>query len=290
MRADLLPHLACPDCRSGLTSPSKSEAPPDFVDRLACIACSREFPVENGIVSLMPRSLLPQQHSEMTARDAQVADYDAMWYLSLFGAVEIPMTLGRLDVQSTDTVLEAGCGTGRMTRQVAARAGRLVSIDFSLESLRANAAKLRAQEITNVDLIQADLCHLPFQPGVFDRILSCQVLEHVPGDDARRAAVAGLGRCARPGAGVVVSAYRHSIFAREKQGSHDGGIPFFRFSEAEFRDLLSTAFNVESVTGALVYIHLARCTRGPGDPASTFRSRLGEGRGEDSETSSTQST
>jgi hypothetical protein len=49
------------------------------------------------------------------------------------------------------------------------------------------------------------------------------------------------------------------MWTKQKQGRHDGGIPFFRFTRTEFRELLTTSFSVCSVTGALVYLYLARC-------------------------------
>lgn len=137
-------------------------------------------------------------------------------------------------------------------------------MDFSFESLRVNRRKLQAAGVTNVHLVQADLCRLPYAEGAFDRIVSCQVLEHVPGPEARAAAVASLGRVLQPCGTLALSAYQHSLLTRtfgEKQGMHDGGIPFFRFTRAELCDTLGTHFSIQSVTGALVYLYLARCTR-----------------------------
>ena len=68
----------------------------------------------------------------------------------------------------------------------------------------------------------------------------------------------------RTGGTLALSAYKHSLFTRafaEKEGQHDGGIPFFRFTRRELRALLATAFEVQSVTGVLVYIYLARCRK-----------------------------
>ena len=47
----------------------------------------------------------------------------------------------------------------------------------------------------------------------------------------------------------------------EKQGEHDGGIPFYRFDKEELRSLLSRSFLVEGMTGALVYHYIARCRK-----------------------------
>jgi ubiquinone/menaquinone biosynthesis C-methylase UbiE len=149
-----------------------------------------------------------------------------------------------------------------MTRALAVRVRELVSIDFSFESLRANRRKLAQAGVTNVHLVQADLCRLPFEPSIFDRVVSCQVLEHVPGPAARNSAVCELSRVATQGAMLVLSAYKHSLLTRlfaHKEGEHDGGIPYFRFDRGELRDTLSAAWEVEATTGALVYLYLARC-------------------------------
>lgn len=108
------------------------------------------------------------------------------------------------------------------------------------------------------------MCRLPFTDQAFDRVVSSQVLEHVPGPDARLAAVASLARVLQAGGTLALSAYKHSLLTRcfgQKEGMHDGGIPFFRFTWSELRDTLGSHFTVQNITGALVYLYLARCTR-----------------------------
>ena len=262
MHLSLLPLLVSPDDRTPLTLTIDAQEGDDVRTGTFTDSAGHSYPIEDGIPRLLPGALLDAQKAEIAARDAQVEAYDAMSGLNAFGTVEIPMVLRRLKPQSTDLLLEAGCGTGRMTLTLAARVRELVAIDFSFESLRVTQKKLGTQGVTNVHLVQADLCHLPFAPRVFDRIVSCQVLEHVPGDAARRAAVANLARVVKPQAPLVLSAYQHSPFTRlfgQKEGEHEGGIPFFRFTRSEFRETLGTAFHVHNITGALVYLYLARC-------------------------------
>ncbi len=262
MRNNLLPLLASPDDGSPLTLTVSRQDGGDVRDGLLTDGAGRVYPIEGGIPRLLPSTLLAAQESEIAARDAQVEDYDRMAFLHLFGKVEIPLVLRNLKPQSGDLLLEAGCGTGRMTRTLARRVRALVAIDFSFESLRVNARKLQAAGVTNTHLVQADLCRLPFSAAVFDRVVSCQVLEHVPGEAARLQAVAELARVGKAQSPLVLSAYQHSLLTRlfgQKEGEHDGGIPFFRFTRPEFHATLSTAFLVENVTGALVYLHLARC-------------------------------
>ena len=262
MHPELLSLLQSPDDGSPLTLTITSQDGEDVQTGTLSDASGHTYSIEAGIPRLLPGALRDAQKSEIAARDAQVADYDRMAFLNAFGKVEIPLTCRGLSPQATDRLLEAGCGTGRMTPTLAGRVRDLVAIDFSFESLRVNAGKLRAAGISNVQLIQADLCHLPFTALTFDRVVSCQVLEHVPGESARSEAVSELARVAVADATLVLSAYQHSALTRafgEKEGEHAGGIPFFRFTRSELRAALSTAWDVKSVSGALVYLYLARC-------------------------------
>src|SRR5262249_11805280 len=178
--------------------------------------------------------------------------------------IEIPITLAQMNLRPDDVLLEAGCGTGRMTPTFARRCRSLLAVDFSLESLRVCRSKLERAGVTNADLIQADVCALPFRSDLFSKVVSCQVLEHIPTPESRARMVAELARVARGGGRVVLSAYQHSLFPRlfgQKEGAHDGGIYYYRFHRRELRDLLADALEVQGVTGALVYHYLARCRK-----------------------------
>jgi len=264
MLPSLLPLLLSPETGGPLTLTVRQRGGEEVLDGSLADAAGHVYPIQDGIPRLLPRELLEAQKSEIAARDAQVGDYDRMAFLNHFGRVEIPLTRRALAAKPSDILLEAGCGTGRMTRILAPSVREVVAMDFSFESLRVNRAKLLAAGVHNVHLVQADLCRLPFADGAFDRAVSSQVLEHVPGPEARAAAVAGLARVLKPQGTLALSAYKHSLVTRcfgQKEGMHDGGIPFFRFTRAELREALGQHFDVHSVTGALVYLYLARCTR-----------------------------
>jgi len=264
MLSTLLPLLVSPETGGPLTLTVRQRTGEEITDGSLTDAAGHLYPIQDGIPRLLPREMLDAQKSEIAARDAQVGTYDAMAFLNVFGKVEIPLTLRALAPKPTDLLLEAGCGTGRMTRILSQHVQELVAIDFSFESLRVNRRKLLAAGVTHVHLVQADLCRLPFAECAFDRVVSCQVLEHVPGSDARAAAVQSLSFVLKPGGTLALSAYKHSLLTRafsQKEGCHDGGIPFFRFTQSEMRDTLSPKFTVHSITGALVYLYLARCSR-----------------------------
>jgi ubiquinone/menaquinone biosynthesis C-methylase UbiE/uncharacterized protein YbaR (Trm112 family) len=276
MRDSLLDMLRCPDCGASSLAPrGRRGACDELIDgALACGACARTYPVCAGIPRLLPSNLACEltdattdtvrKRSEMRARDDQAADYDRMWYLSLFGLVEVPVTLAMMSLERRHTLLEAGCGTGRMTREFATRCERLVCVDFSWESLARCARKLALAEVANVDLVQADITRLPFRDGRFDRVVSCQVLEHVPTPESRMSAVAELARATRDGGRTTVSAYQYNLCSRwfgQKEGEHRGGIYFYRFSRQELHDLLSLSLRVERMTGALLYHYIAACRK-----------------------------
>lgn len=282
MRLNTLPLLRCPTGCTPQLNLDASGCRDDVVrdGLLKCAACGRSYPIEDGIALMLPGGLQEdvsgidpveraRKRSEMAARDAQVEDYDKMRGLALFGKIEIPVTMAKMNLAPQDVLIEAGCGTGRMTPTFAAKCRSVLAIDFSLESLRVCRRKLDHAGITNVDLIQADACALPFRSEIAPKVVSCQVLEHLPTTASREKMVSELARTAQPGGTIVISAYQHSLFTRlfgQKEGEHDGGIYFYRFHRRELRELLSSALEVRNITGALVYHYLARCRK----PAETI--------------------
>ena len=286
MRSSLLSTLRCPLDYSGDMSivVAQSEEGRAISGTLTCPDCGTRYTIEQGIPRLLPPGLnsdgseesessegiwpdpeTQNKRMEMKARDEQTDEYDRMWWLNLFSLVEIPAMLMHLSLRSSHSLLEAGCGTGRMTRQFAERCDSLLAMDYSWESLLACKRKLDAAGVSNVDLVQADICRLPFRSESFDRIVSCQVLEHVPTPESRSAAIEELARVVKRGGNVALSAYQYSVLMRlfgEKEGHHEGGIYFYRFTRDELRRLLARHMHVESITGALVYHYIARCRKG----------------------------
>jgi SAM-dependent methyltransferase len=196
----------------------------------------------------------------MAARDAQAGDYDRMLGLKLFSVPEIPLTLRYLAPEPDHLMLEAGCGTGRMTAAFARRVRGLVCVDFSLRSLMAARAKLPPESAAKVLFVQGDVGSLPLRGDVFDRVGSFQVLEHLPTEGARRRAMDELVRVLRPrtdGGRLALSAYRWGApvsWTAAKQGQHAGGIPFFRSTWPELAALADAAgLDVAQRTGALLY-------------------------------------
>jgi trans-aconitate 2-methyltransferase len=106
--------------------------------------------------------------------------------------------LDRVPLRGTESVLDAGCGTGRLTGELlqALPQARLVAVDLSLNMLRTARQTLTAQFAGRVCFIAADLQDLPFVQA-FDGIFSTAAFHWVLDHDRL---FHSLHRALRPGA------------------------------------------------------------------------------------------
>ncbi len=96
--------------------------------------------------------------------------------------------LGLLDIAAGESVLDVGCGSGAVTREIARRVGsrgRAVGLDPS-PALLAVAREL-AREAgfgDRVEFREGSALELPFPDRSFDAVVCVTVLSHVPGGEA----------------------------------------------------------------------------------------------------------
>ena len=100
-------------------------------------------------------------------------------------------------------VLEAGCGVGAQTVTLASRSpdAQFTSVDCSERSLAEAERRVRDAGLNNIRFQQADIFNLPFEPGSYDHVFVCFVLEHFGNPEA---ALASLKRVLRPGGTITV--------------------------------------------------------------------------------------
>jgi trans-aconitate 2-methyltransferase len=134
----------------------------------------------------------------MTTRDWDAGTYDR---------VADPMTrwgldvLARLSLQGTERVMDAGCGTGRVTEQLAERLpdGHVIALDGSPAMVEAARGRL-ARFGDRIDYVVADLGQpLPID-GSVDAVLSTATFHWVPDHDAL---FRNLAAVTRPGGWLV---------------------------------------------------------------------------------------
>lgn len=90
--------------------------------------------------------------------------------------------LNRKMVNKNTYALDIGCGTGRWTKYLTAKAGFIEAVDPSQAIF---AADKLLGKIKNVRLSQASIETLPFADETFDFVMSIGVLHHIP--DTRKA-------------------------------------------------------------------------------------------------------
>jgi SAM-dependent methyltransferase len=113
--------------------------------------------------------------------------------------------LDLLGVAAGERVLDVGCGSGVVTRDVARRvgpAGRAVGVDQSPQFLAvarelAEGAGLGGR----VEFREGSAQSLPFPDGAFDVVVAVTVLSHTPGGES---AIPEMARVVRPGGRVGV--------------------------------------------------------------------------------------
>jgi SAM-dependent methyltransferase len=136
-----------------------------------------------------------------------------------------PPTSDELDaltelLSGSESVLDAGVGTGRFAVPLRGRGFEIVGIDLSLEMMR----RARSKGITS--LVRGDIRRLPLNDGVVDAAFMAHVLQLIPDP---RPVLRELGRVARRTVVVALPEW----FERGRTGPREGRRERFRQIAAE---------------------------------------------------------
>ncbi len=120
------------------------------------------------------------------------------WDAASYHQVSTPQTtwgekvLARLALAGAERVLDAGCGSGRLTASLAARVpeGHVTALDRSWNMLQVAQTNLRPVFGPRVSFVQASLPDLPFRGGL-DVVFSTATFHWVPDHAALFARIAG---------------------------------------------------------------------------------------------------
>jgi SAM-dependent methyltransferase len=259
MRIDSLSLWACPrDGHFPLTL-SAPEAPAADIraGALTCPRCGSAYPIRDGIPDFL---LLEEDESgrikrmELESREQEL-DWPTEFQQVYESRVEAEAVLARLQLSPHDLMLDAGCGFGRITRRALDTGAEVVAADFSFARLR--TLRTHTGPGDRVELAVADANHLPLRPATFTKILSTQVLEHLPAPDLRRAFVRKLLELLKPGGALVLTAYNFDEAKRRRgepaEGYHNSGVFYHCYNAAELRADLQD-FEVKEITGIRHYM------------------------------------
>lgn len=131
--------------------------------------------------------------------------YDS-WYETPLGKssdrLERELIFSMADVREGEKALDAGCGTGIYSLELASKGARVSAVDASSEMIE--RAKDKAGKAgAAIDFIKADVLKLPFPDGYFDIVLSVCALCFINEKDA---ALLEMKRVLRPGGRLVIGA------------------------------------------------------------------------------------
>jgi trans-aconitate 2-methyltransferase len=200
------------------------------------------------------------------------------WDGATYDVVSDPMTrwgigvLERLALEGSETVLDAGCGSGRVTEQLVARLprGRVVGVDASASMLEEASRRLRPVG-DRVSLVHADLLELRPEllegPAPVDAVLSTATFHWVLDHERLFRNLAGV---MRPGARLEAQCGAEGNITRlleavRKVGGERAGTWLYASPEDTRRRLHDAGF-----TDIEVWTHPEPTPIEPGEPLETY--------------------
>ncbi|MBF0317300.1 MAG: class I SAM-dependent methyltransferase [Nitrospirae bacterium] len=104
-------------------------------------------------------------------------------------------------INSTDTVLDVGCGSGGFLPILADLCAKLVGIDITPSFVEKSRELIERLGLANTDILRESCDHLPFDDSSFDVVVMLDVIHHM--EDVR-GSLKEVYRVLRPGGYVIV--------------------------------------------------------------------------------------
>lgn len=195
---------------------------------------------------------------EQTLRDLQAENYDN-WYLErgiIPVSVEDELIIESLQLDTAKNIIDIGCGTGRLLKKISDRFPHLeiYGLDLSNDSLNEAKLKIPKGKFIKFDLANDDINTLEL--GVFDRVLSVQVIQHLS-KPSHSNALNKIKVLIDPENGLFVAElYNHRglnrIFEQIrnrnlKKEIHRDNFYEYRFEAKEFSCLVEDSVNLDNI-------------------------------------------
>lgn len=183
----------CPTCQGSLRESPRAGG-------WACSLCAEEFPIVHGIPRFVKGVNYADSFSFQWNKYArtQVDKFSG----SRTSEERFFKVTGWPRDMKGQTVLEAGCGSGRFTQIALVTGADVYSFDYSsaVDACRENNGAPR-----NLHLFQADIYRIPLPRNSFDKIFCFGVLQHCPHP---RRAFLSLIPFLKPGGEIVIDVYQ----------------------------------------------------------------------------------
>ena len=219
MLESLADHLICPSCEAAVTVAEREQQENAEIlsGILTCHGCGKQFPIASGVPHM-------EIGDPATAQDHVADSFGFEWNLYHEGELETGDVLwGRkledevatfcetLEVNPETLkgkwVLDAGCGSGFMTVELARRFPETVFVGLDINPSLARLFS-KAREYPNLRIVQGSLFNIPFADETFDYIWSNGVIHHT--GDTRRA-FDPLTRKLKAGGRIYVWVYQKKL-------------------------------------------------------------------------------
>ncbi len=215
-----------------------------------CPRCGAGYPIHAGLPDFLSRNgvkhsaAAPAEAAVRTAEDIQDEERGERNRVLMQPRTRRQMYEEKLEQMAVlrwlrprrgESVLDAGCGVGRLTRWLLRRRCAVVGLDFAAARLHYLAASTR-----RAALVTGDLMRPPLREMCFDKIACLQVLEHLPTAEMRLQLLERLRDLLRPGGRLVLTVYHdgraNARAGREREGRHESGIFYHCYGRDELRE------------------------------------------------------
>lgn len=147
-------------------------------------------------------------------------------------------TIEFMRVRFNENIADLGCGVGWATRVLAEQAPRGLVAGMDLSDRMIDQARTRYRNPSNVMFVVADAARMPFQPGIFDALLSVESIYYYPDLEG---AFAEVVRILRPGgrAFFLLNFYKENVHGHAWSRHID--IPVHLLGAHEYESLIAKA-------------------------------------------------
>lgn len=239
MKTNMARRLRCPRCLGALQLHAyKSIGAQEVIDGVLSCRCGAAFLVRQGVPCMALTDRLPpdfaESYRDRLRTDAPAlatleaapaaADFsfswqwnahaydDLTWELRLTDRVKLfyrYLSTTRAEVRGL-RMLDAGCGNGTLSAELALEGIDVVGLDFSNGAMRAYRYEIFDSRVTEdaaarLSYVQGDLQHPPFADDQFDLIYCDGVLHHTP--DTKSTFMA-ISKKVKPGGRLFIWLYR----------------------------------------------------------------------------------
>lgn len=131
-------------------------------------------------MKLFEKKLIKAEKIKRYSKKDVAEKYDVERFSSPIGKIRDAVEQSIVQKNTQGLVLDAGCGTGRFSIELAKKGFDVIGIDSSKEMLRLTLLKKNENYINNLQVINGDLQTLPFKDNSFDTLTCVRVLFHMP--------------------------------------------------------------------------------------------------------------